>query len=234
MAGLRCCFAIKRTLHARKTNINIMARVLTTPLRLEAKARVAELYAEGRSSRYIAANIVLDGGVTISATTVLTLINEILKDLKATYKDKVDELFWANLDKYNRMEAKMWDAWDLSCQQRTKRTSRRKGTPVINPTNNTVRSVKTNEVNDSEEFVDGRGDPRYATIILDCIDRRMQWLGKLKFGVEAVTPQVINNTNNNVTLVIRPAERVRSPKMLQLEAEQAKIQQLGNDEVQIQ
>ena len=211
-----------------------MARNLTAALRLEAKARVAELYAEGRSSRYIADNIQLEGGVTISATTVLTLINEILKDLKATYKDKVDELFWANLDKYNRMEAKMWDAWELSCQQRTKRTSRRKGTPLINPANNQVRSVKTNEVNDSEEFTDGRGDPRYATIILECIDKRMQWLGKLKFGVEAVTPQVVNNTNNNVTLVVRAAERIRSPKMQQIEAQAAQIMQQATDAEQIQ
>ena len=202
-----------------------MARTLKTPERLEVKAKVAELYAEGRSSRYIADKVSSEGTVTISATTVLTMINEILKDLKKTYADKVDELFWANLDKYNRVEAKMWDAWDLSCQQRTKRTSRRKGEPVINPVTNAVRSVKTKEVNDSEEFTDGRGDPRYAAIILDCIDRRMQWLGKLKFGVEAATPTVINNTNNNVTLVVRAAERIRSPKMLQLEAEQAKLEQ---------
>ena len=109
------------------------------------------------------------------------------------------------------MEAKMWDAWDISCQQRSKRTSRRKGEPINNPQNNTVRSVKAKEVSDSEEFTDGRGDPRYATIIMDCIDKRLQWLGKLKFGVQVETAaNVINNTDNSVTLVINTP---LSPKM---------------------
>ena len=199
-----------------------MARVLTAPQRLEAKTLVAELYAEGRSSRYIADKVTAETGVSISQTTALTLINEVLKDLKSRYEKKVDELFWANLERYNRVEAKMWDAWDLSCQQRRKSTSRRKGEAVNNPQNNTVRSVKTKEVSDSEELTDGRGDPRYAAIILDCINNRMQWLGKLKFGADPVpTGNVVNNTDNSVTLVINTP---LSPKMQALQAAVKTIQ----------
>lgn len=195
-----------------------MARKLTIPQRLEAKRITIDYYMKGYGSPRIANMVTQQTGVSISTSTAHTLIKEVMADLKVQYENKIDDLFWVQLEKYNNLEAEMWEAWELSKTQRKKTVSRRKGEPVVNQQNNTVRSVKTKEVYDQEELTDGRGDPRYAAIILDCIDRRMQWLGKLKFGVEAETPQnIINNTNNNITLVVRAAQR--SPKMQALDAQ---------------
>lgn len=195
-----------------------MARKLTIQQRDTAKVLVAEYYRKGYGSQRIATLVSQKLDFSISQPTALVMVKEITADLKKAYEGKIDELFWVQLEKYNNLEAEMWEAWELSKTQRKKTVSRRKGEPVVNQQNNTVRSVKTKEVYDQEELTDGRGDPRYAAIILDCIDRRMQWLGKLKFGVEAETPQnIINNTNNNITLVVRAAQR--SPKMQALDAE---------------
>ena len=208
-----------------------MARVMTIPQRLEAKTAVTEYYIKGLSVRKIAVRITEDLGRSVSYSTVHAMVGEILADMRTEYKDKIEDLLFVNLEKYNQLEVEMWEAWELSKQTRRKATSRRKGDAVTNPTNNTVRSVKTKEVSDSEELTDGRGDPRYATIILECIEKRMEWLFRLNGGkLDTGGSTVINNTNNNVTLIIKPAERVRSPKMLQLEAEQAKLEQLGNTE----
>lgn len=195
-----------------------MARKLTLPQRDTAKVLVAEYYRKGYGSNRIATLVSERLDFSISQPTALVMVREIMADLKKAYEGKLDDLFWVQLEKYNNLEAEMWEAWELSKTQRKKTVSRRKGEPVINQQNNTVRSVKTKEVYDQEELTDGRGDPRYAAIILDCIDRRMQWLGKLKFGVEAETPQnVINNTNNNITLIVQTAQR--SPKMRALDAQ---------------
>lgn len=199
-----------------------MARKLTIPQRKEAKVVVAEYYRKGYSSYRIAKVVTENTGVSISQPTALALINEVVADLKKLYEGKIDALFWANLDHYNGLEAEMWEAWELSKTQRRKTTSRRKGEAVNNPQNITVRSVKTKEVSDSEELTDGRGDPRYAAIILDCINNRMQWLGKLKFGADPVpTGNVVNNTDNSVTLVINTP---LSPKMQALQAAVKTIQ----------
>ena len=199
---------------------------MTIPQRLEAKTAVTGYYIKGMSVRKIAERITADLGRNISYSTVQTMIGEIVADMRKEYKGKIEDLLFINLEKYNQLEAEMWEAWELSKQVRAKRTSRRKGEAIVNPENNQVRRVKTKDVSDSEELTDGRGDPRYATIILDCIEKRMNWLYKLNGGtIDTGNTTVINNTNNNVTLVIRPAERVRSPKMLELEAQEAKQEQ---------
>lgn len=208
-----------------------MAKVMTIPQRAEAKTAVTGYYIKGMSTRKIAERITADLGRSVSHQTVQVLIGEIIADMRADYKDKIEDLLFVNLEKYNQLEAEMWEAWELSKQVRRKATSRRKGSPIMNANNNTIRSVKTEEIHDSEELTDGRGDPRYATIILECIEKRMEWLFRLNGGkLDTGGGTVINNTNNNVTLVIRPAERIRSPKMLQLEAEQAKLEQQDNTE----
>lgn len=188
-----------------------MARKLTIQQRDTAKVLVAEYYRKGYGSLRIANMVSQKLDFSISQPTALVMVKEITADLKKAYEGQIEDLFWVQLEKYNNLEAEMWEAWELSKQVRRKATSRRKGEAVNNPQNNTVRSVKTKEVSDSEELVDGRGDPRYASVILDCINNRMAWLGKLKFGVQADTPQnVINNTDNSVTLVINTP---LSPKM---------------------
>ena len=203
-----------------------MARNMTIAQRQEAKTAVTGYYIKGMSVRKIAEHITADLGRSVHYSTVHTLIGEIVKDMRAEYKDKIEDLLFINLEKYNQLEAEMWEAWELSKQARRKTVSKRKGSPIVNANNNTVRSVRTDEVHDSEELLDGRGDPRYATVILDCIEKRMEWLYRLNGGkLDTGGTTIINNTNNNVQLVIRPAERVRSPKMLQLEAEQARIAQ---------
>ena len=203
-----------------------MARVMTIPQRQEAKTAVTGYYIKGMSTRKIAERITVDLGRSVSHQTVQVMIGEIITDMRAEYKDKIEDLLFINLEKYNQLEAEMWEAWELSKQARRKTVSKRKGSPIVNANNNTVRSVRTDEVHDSEELLDGRGDPRYATVILDCIEKRMEWLYRLNGGkLDTGGTTIINNTNNNVQLVIRPAERVRSPKMLQLEAEQARIAQ---------
>lgn len=190
-----------------------MARKLTIPQRQEVKTVATDFYMKGYSSRRIAAAVEVETGISISQTTAITLMNEVTAELKERYEKRVDELFWLELNKYNNLEAEMWDAWELSKKDRKKTSSRRKGKPVIDPNDpNKVKSVKTLEIQDQEELLEGRGDPRFAAIILDCINSRMEWLGKLKFDTESATPPVINNTNNNIQIVVAAAPRL-SKKM---------------------
>lgn len=186
-----------------------MAKKLTIPQRQTVKTVATEYFMKGYSTRRIAAAVSEETGISISHMTAHVLMNEVTAELKEKYEKRVDELFWLELNKYNNLEAEMWDAWELSKKDRKKTSTRRKGRPLVDPDDpKKIKSVKTLEVHDQEELLEGRGDPRFAAIILDCINNRMEWLGKLKFETESATPPVVNNTNNNIQIVVQAAPRL--------------------------
>ena len=190
---------------------------MTIPQRVECKTKVAELYMRGYSSRRVSRDLKEIHDISVSPSTVCVMFKEVATDLRERYEKQTDALFWLNLERYNNLEAEMWDAWEASKKQRKKTISKRTGAPINNPNNTGVRGVRAIGVSDSEELSDGRGDPRYAAIIKDCIDMRMEWIGKLKFGIQPEGMQTVNNTNNNVMLVINTPQL--SPKMAAMEAQ---------------
>lgn len=193
------------------------------------KNEISKYYIRGLSSRAIAKKIEEETPLKISHVTVCSIIKAIVEDMSEQYAGRIDSLFFYTLEKFNNLEAEMWEAWEQSKKQRKRTTSIRRGAPLKNGKEG--KAITTVGVEDKEELQDGRGDPRYAAIILDCIDKRMAWLGKLKFGPEFQTEgegTVVNNTANSLTLVINaPGTTPKAEQLQEIVQEAEQIDESG-------
>jgi hypothetical protein len=108
--------------------------------------------------------------------------SQISRDLKCISKEwakerieDINQIKEKELHKLDLIEKRAWKSWERSCDVKTKKSMKKKGTAFKEETG------KTKIVgNDSEQtFTEEQqiGDPRYMTIILDCIAKRSKILG---------------------------------------------------------
>lgn len=205
---------------------------LTIPEKEEVKNYIAELYAKGYSYTAMTKWITEQGGIAISRSSLIPYVKEVLKEWHDSRIENIEMRMVIEMAKLDKVESEAWDAWERSKEDYYKKRIKRKGVPVPdsssdnNSSDSNIPRIKTVEVTEYEETETSCGDPRFAEIILKCIDARMSLIAKDFFSRDK-PQEYINNTNNGVQLVITTAPRL-SPKMEALRAKEKEEQEKAN------
>lgn len=189
-----------------------MARKHTDPERELIKNNIADLYIRGYSFRDMAKWVHENLGLSCAVQTCYTHCKAILSDWHKERVDKIDKLITLELIGLNKVEKEAWDGWERSKQDRKKSVERFRQSKNKKGENLGTSREKTDEI------IQGNGDVRFLEIIKDCKLQRLAYLTKGTFGESNET--TVNNTQNNVTLVVTTP---LSPKMEKVRAENAQI-----------
>jgi hypothetical protein len=150
------------------------------------RGRVAEYKLQGLRNFEIAELL----GVSPSQITLD--LKSVSKEWRAERIHDIDEIKQRELLKLDLIEKKNWEAWDRSCQVKTKKSMKKKGS--------TTKLGKALGADDKEQTYTEEqqiGDPRYMAIILDCIGKREKIIGygaaqKLEVNLENASDEQLN------------------------------------------
>jgi hypothetical protein len=156
------------------------------------KVFIAELYSKGRNHREITDALNAARPYSLSRAIISGQIKEILEDWRLYTITEIGQQRAEELLRLNKIERAAWEAWNRSKDEATKTISE-KGEGRNGPS--LERVIK-----------EGRdGDPRFLTIILNCVTERCKLLGLYPAArteltgagggpvlVPTVTPPVVN------------------------------------------
>ena len=121
---------------------------------------ISELYLADRTQLEIAQLLDDDRSYTVTRQTVGKDIAELHRRWFETSMDNVDQKKAIELAKINNAERRAWVAWELSLQDKERRTV------STGPQGGTIDMTETQS-----------GNPRYLDIVLHCIEKRCKLLG---------------------------------------------------------
>lgn len=164
---------------------------------LERRSRVAEMYLRGMAQYLIAEEL------GVSTGQISQDLKKLATQWQASIDINMDEIKARELAKIDKLEKEYYDAWIRSCQEKTKKSMKKKG---IN------KALSNNEQTLTKEQM--IGDPRFLEGVRWCINKREEIFGygaakkldlsskgeKLQGGSVIVLPsngrEVIETTNN--------------------------------------
>ena len=135
-----------------------MSHISTNDIELaQRRAEVVKLYLEGHNQWDIAYKF------NVNQSTISRDIRHVMNELIKTATNNLDEIRQVELSRLNRVEVEMWAAWERS-QRDAETETEEFGSAAPMPK---VTRKRQGQV----------GDPRYMTIILQCIEKRCKLLG---------------------------------------------------------
>jgi hypothetical protein len=130
------------------------------------RADVAHLYCQGWTQSRIAAKH------GVSQNMISVDLAYIRRQWRATMTERYDALLDEQLGKVDACEREAWDAWERSKQNAKRKTT--KGKAVRGPDGRYLPP----DAPQVETVTEGQcGDPRYLTIVLQCVERRCKMIG---------------------------------------------------------
>lgn len=192
-----------------------MAKNLTVPQREDLRNRISELYLRGYGIGRIAAEVCRVTDYSVSGATVSAHLKVVQKGWFEKREKDIAQRINTELMKINEVEYEAWQAWKRSCKSKTKKTTKRRGTPAKNKEGVAVINPQSvSEIEQTEEMV---GDSRFLDIIAKCIDTRLQWITK-GMDEKPKNPAGVTNITNNTVLVMSNQERYVPEKLKQMDA----------------
>lgn len=191
-----------------------MAKTLTIPQKEDLRNRIAELYLRGYGIGRMAAEISRTAEYSVTAPTVSAHLKAVLKTWFDNRIKDVDQRINTELLRLNEVEYEAWQAWQRSCKAKTKKSTKRKGTPYIKQEDG-KEYVKQGSVTNMEQTEETPGDPRFLDLITRCVEARLNWLTKGMDWNEK--PKAANgNVTNNTVLIMAQQPHYVPDKIKQL------------------
>lgn len=126
---------------------------------------VAARYLKGQTMRDIAVELAASTGRKHNHTTIWRDVQALIDEWQAARLHNMNQALELELEKINRAEFQAWTGWEISLRERTKKVAEKQA-------GGRGPSEKTSMTKE-----ESTGDPRYLTIILNCIERRCKLLG---------------------------------------------------------
>jgi len=150
------------------------------------RLKIAELHLQGKPGFEIAQI------VGVSPAQVCKDLKRISLEWKEKRIEDIDQVKSHELSKLDLMEKKAWSEYERSREVKTKKSLKKRGV-----TTNLGKTLGTDEKEQTFTEEQQLGDPRYLTIILECISKRAKIIGyeaaqKVSLGFSDMSDQQLN------------------------------------------
>lgn len=148
---------------------------------------VSQLYKRGYSIRAIRAEVMcrLDLA-TYSTQTVHRDVQALLKEWRESRLENIDDALQLELSRIDDAERELWEQWEKSKEDYTKKQRKRKGRPArdAQEDNGGGEGIRTFSIEEQSQDIIGLGDPRYIAEIRQQQSERRKLLGLYKTQVD--------------------------------------------------